>query len=485
MAAMRIWIAGYGGPPAAAIGAIPVWIATGDGSIAGATEALIDAYGGPFGGATAVWIAGYGGPPPASIGAVPIFIGGYAGAGGSVTPPVESSVWSAADAAANGMTLSNGGLTVVATSGNWGTVRGTQSKTSGKLYVEFKIADVSSSTVMLGTASGGFVATSYLGTSNYSQGLMVYSYGSSYESAGFTHNYSPTILTPVAGDVFGIAVDFAAGSIWLSYNNVWENGSSPSLLPAGALPKGTLPIVSFVPATVGALFPGISLQAGGGTWTLQSTAASQKYAPPAGFVAWDGGVAPPPTSVWSSSDATANGMTLSNGGLTVTNTTPAVQWSSVRNTISKTSGKVYIEFRCNVIGNNNLVTVGLGSAGFVPTGQLGSSSYSVGIFYTNWNNSAGFTVNYQFAHWVLAGDVFGLAVDFATGSMWIAINGVWTNSNDPAAGLLPMVSFVPATVGALFAGLSLREAGDQWTLQPTAASQKYAPPSGFKAWDAP
>ena len=103
MAAMRIWIAGYGGPPAAAIGAIPVWIATGDGSIAGATEALIDAYGGPFGEATAVWIAGYGGPPPASIGAVPIFIGGYAGAGGSVTPPVESSVWSAADATANGM----------------------------------------------------------------------------------------------------------------------------------------------------------------------------------------------------------------------------------------------------------------------------------------------------------------------------------------------------------------------------------------------
>jgi hypothetical protein len=83
MASMRIWIAGYGGPPAAAIGAIPVWMATGDGSVAGATEALIDAYGGPFGGATAVWIAGYGGPPPASIGAVPIFIGGYAGAGGS------------------------------------------------------------------------------------------------------------------------------------------------------------------------------------------------------------------------------------------------------------------------------------------------------------------------------------------------------------------------------------------------------------------
>ena len=34
MAARRIWIAGYGGPPAAAIGgAVPVWIAPGDGTV--------------------------------------------------------------------------------------------------------------------------------------------------------------------------------------------------------------------------------------------------------------------------------------------------------------------------------------------------------------------------------------------------------------------------------------------------------------------
>ena len=46
-----------------------------------------------------------------------------------------------------------------------------------------------------------------------------------------------------------------------------------------------------------------------------------------------------------------------------------------------------------------------------------------------------------------------------------------------------MVSFVPATVGALFAGLSLYDSVDSWTLQATAASQKYAPPSGFVAWD--
>ena len=46
----------------------------------------------------------------------------------------------------------------------------------------------------------------------------------------------------------------------------------------------------------------------------------QTYAPPVGFLAWDDPPAPPVTSVWSAADAAANGMTLSNGGLTVTNT---------------------------------------------------------------------------------------------------------------------------------------------------------------------
>ena len=48
------------------------------------------------------------------------------------------------------------------------------------------------------------------------------------------------------------------------------------------------------------------------------TAASQKYLPPPGFQAWDGGPVTPRASVWSASDAAANAMTLSNGGLTVT-----------------------------------------------------------------------------------------------------------------------------------------------------------------------
>ena len=64
------------------------------------------------------------------------------------------------------------------------------------------------------------------------------------------------------------------------------------------------------------------------------------------------------------------------------------------------------------------------------------------------------------------------------------ISGVWQNGSNPATGSLPIVSFVPATVGALFAGMSFVGTNcGVWTLQSTAASQKYAPPSGFSAWD--
>ena len=72
-------------------------------------------------------------------------------------------------------------------------------------------------------------------------------------------------------------------------------------------------------ATVGPLFAGMSFDgaSGNGVWTLQPTDASLKYRPPPGFQAFDGGPVTPSTSVWSASDAAANAMTLSNGGLTV------------------------------------------------------------------------------------------------------------------------------------------------------------------------
>jgi hypothetical protein len=197
---------------------------------------------------------------------------------------VSSSTWIAADATLNGATLSNGGATLTpsTTSGAWGAVRGTQSQTSGKWYIEFLTTTSTSGSSLpgYGLASSSFIASSYLGSGNYSAGIWLGN--ANLVSTGFTNNYPDVGLGAgaAAGDVIGLAVDFTTGGVWIARNNVWSGTSNPA--------TGVAPIVSFTPATVGALFPGMSFfgEPNSGTWTLQPTVASQKYAAPSGFTAW-------------------------------------------------------------------------------------------------------------------------------------------------------------------------------------------------------
>lgn len=189
-----------------------------------------------------------------------------------------ASTWSMTDASSNGFTLTNSNLTVQATAGGWKSVRGTNSQSSGKFYVELSVSTVSDGTnLMLGLADATFNAGSYAGSNTYSVSLQPSQGG--YNSAGFALHYG--VNTPAAaGDVWGIAVDFGAGNAWVAQNNAWAASGNPA--------TGSLPSITFTPATVGALFPVLSLDgASSGVWTLQPSAASQKYAPPSGFGAWD------------------------------------------------------------------------------------------------------------------------------------------------------------------------------------------------------
>ena len=138
---------------------------------------------------------------------------------------------------------------------------------------------------IFGLASSGFVISGYLGSSNYSIGMWPNN-GSYASSSGFNGFYTSTLVSPSQNDVWAMAVDFGAGLIWLARNNVWSDGSNPV--------QGALPIASFTPGTVGALFAAMSFNsAGGGVWTIQSASAQQKYLPPIGFSAWDGGPVTP------------------------------------------------------------------------------------------------------------------------------------------------------------------------------------------------
>ena len=397
---------------------------------------------------------------------------------------VVASVWSASDAAAGSMTLSNGGLTVTpqVNGPQWYTIRTSTSKNSGKLYIEFAVgASVTGTGIDFGASGGSFVlvANGYLGSVADSGGCIP-----AYDTpamAAFAQGYSVSSLpSPAPNSVYAFAIDFTAGEIWLSVNNVWVGSSNPA--------TGSVPTLTFTPATIGMLSAGMSfLGTGCGVWTLHPTDASLVYRPPPGFQAWDGGPVTPSPSVWSAADAAVTGATISNGGLTVKGITG--QWNTTRTTVGKTSGKLYVEFLINakagdydlfglaagggvslvsVLGNNNGISTGVNPP--------------VQIF-----GSGGFVPMYNDTRVPAANDVWALAVDFSSSSMWIAQNNVWANSSDPVSGTLPIVTFtlvkaLPFSSQPLFAAITEGN-GATITLQATAASQRYAPPSGFVAWD--
>ena len=179
------------------------------------------------------------------------------------------------------MTLSNGGLTVVAANAGYQSIRGTISRSAGKYYVEFKTSAATVNNMLWGLATSSFVISNYLGTSDVSIGFCINGVGAfGSPASGFSMNNIVTSAAAV-NDVWAIAVDLTAGKIWVAQNNVWFTGN-PAI--------GTNSMVDIISSALGqAYFPALSLQNGTntGVWTLQSTAASQKYAPPAGFSAWD------------------------------------------------------------------------------------------------------------------------------------------------------------------------------------------------------
>ena len=195
---------------------------------------------------------------------------------------VVSSVWSASDAAANGMTLTNGGLTIYNAGGQVST-RATSSHTAGKYYVEFlDTAGTTWSSVGFGLGSSGININTYLGNSNYS--AMGFLGNVAAVSSGFVQNGALITYTPLANDVFQLAVDLTTGKLWFGLNNTWYSSGNPA--------TGINPYISIVSPALGlAFYPAIYINGGfpTGPWTLQPTAASQKYAPPTGFTAWDSG----------------------------------------------------------------------------------------------------------------------------------------------------------------------------------------------------
>jgi hypothetical protein len=179
---------------------------------------------------------------------------------------------------------------------------------------------------------------------------------------------------------------------------------------------------------------------------------------------------------WDPATATASRFTFSNSDHTITRAAVGDGFASGARTLDitpKASGKWYREFVCTW-GGPSADKVGLANIAVAVNVQLGEATTSIGIARTG-------LLRYN-AGWssvdvgtFTAGQIAGLAIDVATGNVWLSRNGTWVG--DPAAGTDAWFTGIDFT--QMITKVYSENAGNQWTIPQTST---YAVPSGFSIW---
>jgi len=164
---------------------------------------------------------------------------------------------------------------------------------------------------------------------------------------------------------------------------------------------------------------------------------------------------------------------------------------SVRSTTAKSAGKLYFEVTFNVYGNQPRLGLASISHPMVNDSFPGSSNaygaFITGMYATDIVIVSNAGTVYNDPSWVPSppvanGDVWGVAVDFATTTMWLRKNGTWLSGNPvtPTGGF----NWVTPTTGLfIWAGINPATNPDNvLTLNTGGSAFATAIPSGFTAW---
>ena len=170
-------------------------------------------------------------------------------------------------------------------------------------------------------------------------------------------------------------------------------------------------------------------------------------------------------------------VTLSNGNLTATSA-DTVTLGTVRANKSANSGKFYFEAKLTANPNGANWAAGIGTASMGLANLPGADAYGSSMFSagTVWSDGAPHGSGFPTSNTV--GDVLGVAVDFAAGNLWLAVNGTWIVSGNPATGANPSFTGVSGTffpAVSVFNGTTVNTAF-------APAFWKYACPAGFNPW---
>ena len=180
-------------------------------------------------------------------------------------------------------------------------------------------------------------------------------------------------------------------------------------------------------------------------------------------------------ATWNISDKTAD-VALSGGDLIATFSTTG--YGGVRSTISKTTGKWYFEF----------VRTGTIEAGWGISKAAAPFTWYVGYDTNGWGYYVGGGSNGRKVHansfteigtYFATTDTISIAFDADAGKFWIAKNGTWLASGDPANGTNPLFTHTDIS-GGVFAHVAAYY-DSTFTANFGASEFSYSVPSGFNA----
>ncbi len=183
--------------------------------------------------------------------------------------------------------------------------------------------------------------------------------------------------------------------------------------------------------------------------------------------------------LWNSADKSAN-ITLSVSDTAAANASGLASYASVRSVQSRSSGKYYCEFKVNNDSPASLM-IGLSDSGATLESFVGSTALGYGYNASNGGKYNSGILTAFGSVWA-AEDVAAVAYDAVSGFIWFALDNVWQDSGNPAAGTNP--AFVTSSGAVLFPTGSIFgvESGQLLTIQGNDFNQTYSPPAGFTAW---
>lgn len=172
------------------------------------------------------------------------------------------------------------------------------------------------------------------------------------------------------------------------------------------------------------------------------------------------------TTTWNPSDKTSE-IVLSNGNLTATESSGTYQ--AVRANTSHVTGKWYYELTVLYTLSGQELVFGI--------------STLVDNIAANWYGNPYNAVARQTP---VAGTVYGVAYDCATGKMWYSSNGTWVGDPVAGTGETETNSQGPGNaVAPYFASDNTTASPHGVTANFGATSFNYTPPTGFTAWEEP